>query len=113
MKYKRALYFYIIFITGAAVAFGFGYMTRLLMDNAKSDQLTLVEEAYSILKNHAYDDLPEEPALEYGMIRGMLEAYGDPHTSFVEPVQHELYSDQLAGKYGGIGSSLEWQEWQL
>jgi carboxyl-terminal processing protease len=107
MKYKRVIFFYIIFFTGAALAFGFGYMTRLLQDMAKSSPFPVLEEAHEILEEHAYDDLPEAPALEYGMIRGMVDSYGDPYTHFVEPVQHELYSDQLAGSYGGIGASLE------
>jgi len=107
MKYKRVLYFYIIFFTGAALAFGFGYMTRLIQDMAKPSDFPIMEEAYEILEKHAYDQLPDEPALEYGMIRGMISAYGDPYSNFSEPAQAELYSNQLAGKYGGIGSSLE------
>jgi len=107
MKYKRVLFFYIIFFTGAALAFGFGYMTRFIQDMSKPSNFSVLEEAYMILENHAYDQLPDEPALEYGMIRGMVSAYGDPYSSFSEPAQAELYSDQLSGKYGGIGSTLE------
>ena len=47
--------------------------------------------------------MPASPALEYGMIRGMVQAYGEPHTVFLEPVQTELESNSLAGKFGGIG----------
>ena len=41
------------------------------------------------------------------MIRGMLQVYNDPYTVFLEPPQHTLQSNQLAGKFGGIGISLE------
>jgi carboxyl-terminal processing protease len=37
----------------------------------------------------------------------MIEAYGDPFTSFSEPAQHELQSDSLQGSFGGIGVSFE------
>jgi carboxyl-terminal processing protease len=108
MKYKRVLFFYIIFTIGVALAFGFGYLIRAIQDTAKpvASELPILAQAYDILKSHAYDDLPVEPALEYGMVRGMLEAYGDPYTRFLEPVQHELETNQLEGRYGGIGSGL-------
>ncbi|MDH5605762.1 MAG: S41 family peptidase [Anaerolineae bacterium] len=70
-------------------------------------ELPLLSQAKVILENHALYDLPDERALEYGMIRGMLDAYGDPHTYFVEPVEHELQYDSLEGSYGGIGSSIQ------
>jgi len=114
MKYKRFLFFYIIFLIGAALAFGFGYMTRLLQDQAKSSEFTILAEAHQLLVNHAFDDLPEDPAIEYGMIRGMVDAYGDPYTRFLEPAHHEINSDQLAGRYGGIGAGLEYDpEWYI
>jgi len=37
----------------------------------------------------------------------MVNAYGDPYTRFVEPVQAELNNDTLAGSYGGIGAQME------
>ena len=114
MKYKRVLFFYIIFLTGAALAFGFGYMTRLLQDQAKPSEFAILAEAHQILVNHAFDDLPEDPTIEYGMIRGMVDAYGDPYTRFLPPAQHELNTDQLSGRYGGIGAGLEYDpEWYI
>ncbi|MCJ7659959.1 MAG: S41 family peptidase, partial [Anaerolineales bacterium] len=67
-------------------------------------------QSVSILQNHALDEIPPAPALEYGMIRGMLKAYGDPHTTFVEPIQHELESNRLAGNFGGIGVKVAYHD---
>ena len=67
----------------------------------------LFNEAYDLLKDNAYFDLPESKKLEYGMIRGLLTAVNEPYTVFVEPPQHELQSDQLSGKFGGIGVRVE------
>jgi carboxyl-terminal processing protease len=36
----------------------------------------------------------------------MVGAYGDPHTIFLEPPAHELQSNALEGKFGGIGADL-------
>jgi carboxyl-terminal processing protease len=66
----------------------------------------VLSQAHDILIAHGYSEPPAEPALEYGMIRGMLAAYGDPYTSFAEPAQHELETNSLQGTFGGIGVTL-------
>jgi len=63
----------------------------------------ILNEAYNILKKNGLTPVAESPNLEYGMIRGMIQAYGDPYTIFVEPAQHELESNSLQGSFGGIG----------
>jgi carboxyl-terminal processing protease len=73
---------------------------------AKSDYPVL-NEAIKLLRENAYLPLPEGNKLEYGMIRGMLQAYNEPHTVFVEPPQHELQTNQLQGRFGGIGVRIE------
>jgi hypothetical protein len=45
----------------------------------KSDYPVL-NEAIKLLRENAYLPLPENNKLEYGMIRGMLQAYNEPHT---------------------------------
>ena len=70
-------------------------------------QFPILTQAYDILLNHGYSEPPAAPALEYGMIRGMLSAYGDPYTSFSEPAQHELQTNALQGAFGGIGVTLD------
>lgn len=67
----------------------------------------LMEEAYKIIDENAYHPLPDQKKLEYGMIRGMIQAIDDPYTVFVEPPQHELQTNQLEGRFGGIGVRIE------
>lgn len=103
---SRKLFYFSWFISLVAVlAFTAGYFTHRTFFSQRS--YPLLEQANSILQKHALEDLPEAPALEYGMIRGMVQAYGDPYTSFIEPAQHELQSNTLAGEFGGIGARLE------
>ncbi|MGW8252005.1 MAG: S41 family peptidase, partial [Anaerolineales bacterium] len=82
-----------------------GYLVNYALDQETGDWLIL-DHAYRILRDNGWKDLPQSPSLEYGMIRGMLGAYDDPYTVFVEPVQHELESNNLEGSFGGIGVRL-------
>lgn len=41
------------------------------------------------------------------MIRGMLQASGDPYAVFLEPVQQELSTNSLEGTFGGIGVEID------
>jgi carboxyl-terminal processing protease len=96
-----------------AAGFAGGFLARdylpfhLLIPVLPSPPLPLISEAHSILTHNAYDPLPPDPDLEYGMIRGMLEAYGDPYTVFLEPSHSQLETHTLEGRYGGIGASLQ------
>jgi carboxyl-terminal processing protease len=67
------------------------------------DNFPILREAYGILSKNGLTPLNDAPNLEYGMIRGMLQAYADPYTIFVEPAQHELETNSLEGRFGGIG----------
>ena len=102
---KRSYLLTLAAILCLAVAFTAGFFTRGLLPGF-DPQFPLLGEAYSLLKAHAYDPLPTTPALEHGMIKGMLQAYGDPYTTLFEPVQARLQSDSLTGSFGGIGVRL-------
>ncbi len=64
-------------------------------------------ESLRLLEDNSIKPLPDEKQLEYGMIRGMLQELEDPFTVFVEPPQHELQTNQLEGKFGGIGVRID------
>jgi carboxyl-terminal processing protease len=70
---------------------------------SRSRDFPILGEAYSILSQDGLTPVSDTPNLEYGSIRGMLQAYGDPYTIFVEPAQHELETNSLEGSFGGIG----------
>jgi carboxyl-terminal processing protease len=66
----------------------------------------LLDEAWDIAEGQFYGQLPTDQSRTYGAVRGMLESFKDPYTGFFEPPQTELQSQQLSGKFGGIGASL-------
>jgi carboxyl-terminal processing protease len=105
MKTKNLIPYTAFVVFSLTVAFAAGYLIRSVAAGARSD-FGLLEQAHRILRDHAFDPIPAASALEYGMIRGMLEAYGDPYTVFVEPARHELESNDLQGSFGGIGTQV-------
>ena len=82
-----------------------GYLVR--DQQVSGRDFPILIEAKNLLNQYGYHPVPDGPVLEYGMIRGMIQAYNDPYTSFSEPVQHELASNSLEGKFGGIGVQLQ------
>ncbi|CAG0934960.1 carboxyl-terminal processing protease [Thermoflexales bacterium] len=66
----------------------------------------LLEEAWEVADSQFYGELPTEQVRTYGAVRGMMESFKDPYSVFVEPPQTELQSQQLSGKFGGIGASV-------
>jgi carboxyl-terminal processing protease len=109
MPIKRTFYSIILPIVFTCLGFGIGYLVHAQWGTSFGSFPILVQ-AYELLKNHGLSDLPSSGSIEYGMIRGMVDAYGDPYTIFVEPVQHELETDTLQGSFGGIGVQLSRDE---
>jgi carboxyl-terminal processing protease len=107
IKEKKSLVI-IVFLEMILVAAAFlaGALSAHLIGIDK-DPFPLLTEALSLLKQNGLKSLPSGNSMEYGMIRGMLQVYNDPYTVFLEPSQHTLQSNQLAGKFGGIGVRLE------
>jgi carboxyl-terminal processing protease len=98
--------FTVIQLLLVGVAFTAGILSDQWYFSSRQDY-PLLHHAIDILSKHAYFDLPTTKKLEYGMIRGMLQAVNDPFTVFVEPPQAELQTNQLQGKFGGIGVRME------
>ena len=102
MNRRYVVTLYILVGVCLVLAFVTGFIVNDYL-RLRAGEFPIFNQAYELLKDHGYTNLPEDPAIEYGMIRGMVEAYGDPFTSFVEPVQAELDSNDLHGSFGGIG----------
>ncbi|NPA91821.1 MAG: S41 family peptidase [Chloroflexi bacterium] len=64
-------------------------------------------QAYDILREHFYGDVPDGPDLTYAAIRGVLQALHDPFTSFLEPKTAKLMSEDMSGTFEGIGAQVK------
>ncbi len=105
MNNKRTLLIFIIFLLALVAAFGAGFWLHSEMYPTLA-HFPVLSEAYQIIQKHGYEDIPGSPAMEYGAIHGMVDAYEDQHTHFLEPIQTELNNDTLSGSYGGIGAQM-------
>ncbi|MEJ2013715.1 MAG: S41 family peptidase [Anaerolineales bacterium] len=81
-----------------------GYVLGLV--RARDPNLGLVREALAAMNTYSLDPLPDELRLERSMIHAAIGALNDPFSVYVEPAQHELQADDLAGEFGGIGALL-------
>ncbi|MCU0507677.1 MAG: S41 family peptidase [Anaerolineae bacterium] len=77
-----------------------------LPDEAPIDT-ELLNEAWKLLKEQYYGNLPEGEDVTYAAIRGILSALGDKHTAFLDPEQAESSNMQMEGEFEGIGAGVE------
>jgi carboxyl-terminal processing protease len=105
MTFKRSFLITLLVIFSVSAGFAAGFLAKTYL-SAGENEWPILNQAYQILQDHGYKDLPPAPILEYGMIRGLVQAYNDPYTIFVEPPQHELEGNVLHGSFGGIGVRL-------
>ena len=81
-------------------------LTGVLAGRSSGGHAPLLDEAWDIAEGQFYGQLPTNQSRAYGAVRGMMESFNDPYTVFFEPPQTELQSQQLSGKFGGIGASV-------
>lgn len=98
----------LLFLSGWAIGSG-----RVTLSNVKSlnsnvsssPNYSEVTEVYNLLRTK-YDGKLTERQLLDGMMRGMADATGDPHTAFFSSSEAKEFNEQLAGKIVGIGAQL-------
>ena len=64
-------------------------------------------QAWDIVHTRYVDQPVDDTALMRGSIRGMLEALGDEHTSYMDPDQYQQANTELSGEYEGIGAWVD------
>jgi carboxyl-terminal processing protease len=64
-------------------------------------------QVWSLLDRDFYGAQPDAQVRTRGAIAGMVQSFGDPYTFWVEPQTRELERDDLAGRFGGIGATVE------
>lgn len=105
------------------LGFGVGYISYPLLHSApETNPVSLQEtppaeqkmnvywEAWRLLERDFMGRRPEVTQRIYGAIRGMVATYNDPYTYFVEPSRREVERDDLRGRFGGIGATIEQTE---
>jgi carboxyl-terminal processing protease len=74
--------------------------------SAADTAFPIFNEARAKIEENFIGAFPTQKQLDYGVVKGYINALGDPYTVFVEPPQTELQAQSLAGEYGGIGVEI-------
>ncbi len=67
-------------------------------------------EAWSIVQEEFYGDIPAEDERVYGAIRGMVNTFGDQNTAFIDPDRASLLQEDASGSFEGIGAVVQLDE---
>ncbi len=63
-------------------------------------------QAWNIIQNKYVDKPVGETKLFYGAMSGMLNSLGDPFSTFLEPKVAEDFTQELSGKFEGVGMEI-------
>jgi carboxyl-terminal processing protease len=95
----------LLFSLGVGAGYGaHWYLTKNVPTSEETERLSVYWEAWRIVEDKFYGDIPDGPTPVYGAIRGALGTLQDPYTLFVEPQPRALEKAELEGKFGGIGA---------
>jgi carboxyl-terminal processing protease len=67
-------------------------------------------EAWAFVEEEFYGDLPSPEERVYGAIRGMVNAYGDENTAFIDPNRAAIFREDVSGSFEGIGAAVRMDE---
>ena len=95
----------ILFILGV---FASGYfLGNRRMARAEADTgFDVLWNVRAILDRSFIGEIPSAQQQAYGAAHGLVAAFNDPYTLFVEPAPREMERDELAGHFGGIGAYM-------
>jgi carboxyl-terminal processing protease len=84
------------------------------VDTPPQSDFDVVEQAWEIiLRDYVENDQLDTAALAQGAVRGMVEALGDPYTSFLDAEDYQLSLKSLEGSFEGVGAYVTIKDEQL
>lgn len=79
-------------------------------ENPSEVDLTPVWKAWELLEEEYVAATTTEAVSAqdrvWGMISGLAEAYGDPYTTFLPPLEAEGFEQEISGSFGGVGVEI-------
>jgi carboxyl-terminal processing protease len=67
-------------------------------------------EAWAFIEQEFYGEVPVDQDRVYGAIRGMVNAYNDENTAFIEPGRAAIFREDVSGSFEGIGAAVRMDE---
>lgn len=102
----------IILVVAMLASFGLGIMfgeSRVVCKVCPREDVdfSLFWEAWNTLEDKFIDsDRFDEQEMVYGAIRGMIETLKDPYTVFLSPEESKVFTEDIAGKFEGVGMEI-------
>ncbi len=69
-------------------------------------ELTLLDEAWSKVRESYVGQVPSDTLRNYGAVRGAIQTLNDRFSIFIEPQIRAVERDQQRGSFGGVGATL-------
>jgi carboxyl-terminal processing protease len=80
---------------------------------ASGTAFDLFWEAWELIQQDYYGELPNEAEMTYGAIRGAVNTLGDPFTAFIEPETAAVNREDDSGTFEGIGAYVSMRDGRL
>lgn len=117
---------FVVLVIGLVLGWQFSHFTEeepktelMLFDSSDTEveaalDLDLFWDVYSKVEGKYYDaDTVTRTDLEYGAVRGLVDALGDPYSGFMDPDESEAFETSLNGELEGIGAELTVRDGKL
>ncbi len=98
---------FLIIVTLLVLFFTTGCSINFSWHSTPADRIDtdLIERVYALIQANFIDpDRVDAQALTEGALRGMMEALGDPYSSYMNQAQYEAMQRGLSGTFEGIGA---------
>jgi len=67
----------------------------------------LLLRAWNLIdEKYPFSDKPTDEERLWGAVAGIIGSIGDPYSSFLPPEQSEIFSEDIAGDFGGVGMEV-------
>lgn len=97
--------------TSTGRVLGIGQSPR--MELSGDVDFNLFWETWQAIRSRYYERPVSDKDLFYGALTGLVAGVGDPYTSFFPPQEAQEFSQQLEGRFEGIGAQIEIKEGML
>jgi carboxyl-terminal processing protease len=67
-------------------------------------------EAWDFIEREFYGEIPADQERVYGAVRGMVNAFGDENTAFIDPTRASVMQEDVRGSFEGIGATVRLDE---
>ncbi|MBE6345230.1 MAG: S41 family peptidase [Spirochaetaceae bacterium] len=74
-------------------------------ERKRRQYIELLDSVFDFVHRNYVDEI--DPAILYeGAMKGLMDAFGDPYTSYMDPAMVRSLSDTTVGNFGGVGLSI-------